>query len=92
LAKETPGAGTYLPKKLDAGRRWTISRDERFRRFKCSTDNVPHCFEPKTSLNNVGSDIPKDDRFHYELKTRNLAMKAPGPGTYEAKTSFNKLN
>ena len=40
---------------------------------------------------NVGSDIPKDDRFHYDLKTRNLAQRSPGPGTYEAKTSFVKL-
>jgi len=91
LAKETPGAGTYQPKLLDAGRRWTISWDEWFWRFKGPNDNAPHCFELKSTLMNVGSDIPKDDWFHYDMKTRNMAQRSPGPGTYEAKTSFTKL-
>jgi hypothetical protein len=31
LMKDTPGAGNYEPRKLDLGRKYTISRDERFR-------------------------------------------------------------
>jgi len=44
----------------------------------------------KGSLNNTGSDIPKDDRFHYDKKERVIAQKSPGPGAYESKTCFLK--
>jgi hypothetical protein len=39
-------------------------------------------------MSKVGSDIPKDDRFHYEKKKMVIFQQSPGPGAYESKTAF----
>ena len=58
---------------------------------KGATDKVPHAFNSKTTLSKFGCGIAKDFRFHYSRDERKIEKKSPGPGRYEARSSFQKL-
>jgi hypothetical protein len=87
----TPGAGNYEAKSLDAGLRYSVSKQQRFRVPKGATDKAPHAFEMRSTLSKFGCGIARDHRFHYSRDEAKIEKRSPGPGTYEAKGTFKRL-